>query len=104
MWVIHRSLLLRLPSRTWVCPSEDQVWRYCSCLDHRGPGSTRYSVELVTMGTGDMALLKFFLPSGSSVLVRIKHGGSMAAWMAGTLAVPSVQGCQWLQVQEFWHY
>ena len=27
MWVIHRSLLLWLPWRTWVCPSEYQVWR-----------------------------------------------------------------------------
>ena len=28
MWVIYRGLLLRLPWRTWVCPSEDQVWRW----------------------------------------------------------------------------
>ena len=25
------SLLLRLPWRTWVCPCEGQVWRWCSC-------------------------------------------------------------------------
>ena len=24
-------MLLRLPWRTWVCPSEGQVWRWCSC-------------------------------------------------------------------------
>ena len=24
MWVIHRGLLLRLPWRTWVCPSQNQ--------------------------------------------------------------------------------
>ena len=27
MWVIHGSLFLRLPWRTWVCPSEHQAWR-----------------------------------------------------------------------------
>ena len=35
--------LLRLPWRAWVCPCEGQVWRWCSCLDCRGSGSTRYS-------------------------------------------------------------
>ena len=30
-WVVHWGLLLRLPWRTWVCPSEGQVWRWCSC-------------------------------------------------------------------------
>ena len=27
MWVVHWGLLLRLPWRAWVCPSEGQVWR-----------------------------------------------------------------------------
>ena len=35
------------PWRTWVCPCEGQVWRWCSCLGCRGSGSTRYSGELV---------------------------------------------------------
>ena len=43
MCVVHWGLLLRLPWRTWVCPCEGQVWRWCSCLGHRGSGSTRYS-------------------------------------------------------------
>ena len=42
MWAIHRCLLLRLPCRTWVCPSEGWVWRWHSCLSCRGPGSIRY--------------------------------------------------------------
>ena len=42
-WVVHWVLLLRLPWRTWLCPCEGQVWRWCSCLGHRGSGSTRYS-------------------------------------------------------------
>ena len=47
MWVIHWSLLLRLLWWTWVCPRKGQVWSWCSCLDCRGSGSTRYSGELV---------------------------------------------------------
>ena len=43
MWVVHWGLLLRLPWRTWVCPSEGQVQRWCSFLGRRGSGSTRYS-------------------------------------------------------------
>ena len=46
MWVIHWGLLLRLPWRTWVCPCEGQVWRWCSCWGCRNSGSTRYSGEL----------------------------------------------------------
>ena len=33
------GFLLGLPWRTWVCPSDGQVWRWCSYLDHRGSGS-----------------------------------------------------------------
>ena len=29
MWVLHWVLLLRLPWRTWVCPCEGQVCRWC---------------------------------------------------------------------------
>ena len=36
MWVVHWGLLLRLPWRTWVCPCEGQVWRWCGCLGCRG--------------------------------------------------------------------
>ena len=31
LWVVHWGLLLRLPWRAWVCRSEGQVWRWCSC-------------------------------------------------------------------------
>ena len=56
MWVGHWGLLLRLPWRTWVCPSEGQVWRWCSYLDRRGSGSTRYSVELAARAAGNIVL------------------------------------------------
>ena len=54
MWVIHWDLLLRLPWRTWVCPSEGQMWRWC-CLGYRVSGS-RYSGQLVTRAAGNIAL------------------------------------------------
>ena len=34
----------------------------------------------------------FFSACGSSAPVRAEHEGGAAAWLAGTLAVPSVQG------------
>ena len=56
MWIIHWDLLLRLSWRTWVCRSEDQVQRCCSCLGHRGSDSTRYSGELVARAVGNIVL------------------------------------------------
>ena len=56
MWVVHWGLLLRLPWRTWVCPCESQVWRWCSCLGHRGSGSAMYSGELVGRAAGNIVL------------------------------------------------
>ena len=54
MWVVHWGLLLRLPWRTWVCPCEGQVWRWCSCLGRRGSGSTRYSGGLAARVAGNI--------------------------------------------------
>ena len=56
LWVVHWSLLLRLPWRTWVCRCEIQVWRWCSCLGRRGSGSTRFSRELAAMTAGNIVL------------------------------------------------
>ena len=48
------SLFLRLPWRTWVCPCEGQVWRWCSCVGHKGSGCTRYSGELAARAKGNI--------------------------------------------------
>ena len=56
MWIVHWGFLLSLPWRTWVCPSEGQVWRWCSYLGNRGPGSNRYSGELVASAAGNKVL------------------------------------------------
>ena len=58
MWVIHWGLLLRLHWKTWVCPSEGHVWRWNSCLGHRGSGSTRYSGKFVARPAGNIVLWK----------------------------------------------
>ena len=52
----HWGLLLRLPWRTWVCPCEGQVWRWCSRLGCRGSGSPRYSGELGARAAGNIVL------------------------------------------------
>ena len=64
-------MLLRLPWRTWVCPCEGQVWRWCSCLGRRGSGSTRCSGELATSSRKYSALEGHgnkYWPTRSSVL------------------------------------
>ena len=52
--VVHWGLLLRLPWRTCVCPSEGQVWGWCNCMGLRGSGSTRYSEELAARAAGNI--------------------------------------------------
>ena len=36
--------------------------------------------------------------------MRVERGGDAAAWLMGTLAVPSVQGHRLPQPQELWPY
>ena len=50
--------LLRLPWRAWVCPCEGQLWRWCSFLDCRGSGSTRYSWGLTATAAENIILYK----------------------------------------------
>ena len=46
----------------------------------------------------------FFFGYGSSAPVGIEHKDGVAAWVAGTLVVPSVQGYGLLQPQDLWPY
>ena len=46
----------------------------------------------------------FFFAGGSSAPVRVEREGGTAAWLVGTLAVPSVQGLGLLLLQELWPY
>ena len=63
-----------------------------SCLDLGDPGNVMYTGESVAFSAGEMALLSFFLASGSSVPLRIECGGGVAIWITETLTAPSVQG------------
>ena len=54
--VIHRSLLLRLPWRTWVCLSEDSTQLH----GDRNPSDTTWAGKPTAMVTRDMALLRVF--------------------------------------------
>ena len=45
-----------------------------------------------------------FFARGSSAPVRIEHEGGAAAWLAGTLAAPSVRGHGLPLPQELWPY
>ena len=47
---------------------------------------------------------RLFFACGRSAPVRIEHEGGAAAWLAGTLAVPSVQGHRLPLPQELWPY
>ena len=42
-WVAHGGLLLEAALEGLGLPHEGQVWSWCSCLGHRGSGSTRCS-------------------------------------------------------------
>ena len=46
----------------------------------------------------------FFFASGSSALVGVERERCTAAWLAGTLAVPSVQGHGLCPLGELWPY
>ena len=46
----------------------------------------------------------FFFACGSSDPVRVERKGGAAAWLAGTLAAPSVQGLRLPLQQELWPY
>ena len=54
--VVHWGLLLRLPWKPRVFPSEGHVWKWCSYLGHRGSGSARYSGELAARAAGNIVL------------------------------------------------
>jgi len=48
------------PSLWQLFPSEDWVWQWYGCLDHRDPRGDRYAGKLAVTSAGDMLLLKSF--------------------------------------------
>ena len=60
VWFTHRSLVLRLPWSSWVCPCEYRAQRWYDSLDGRSSGSTKCTGKQVAMGARDMALVRAF--------------------------------------------
>ena len=72
-------------------------------MDHGDPGNAGYAGVLVAV-IGDLVLLGLYLACGSSSPVRIEYKSGTAAWVVGTLAVPSVQGHGLPLLQKLWPY
>ena len=104
MWVIHKNLLLRVHWRIWFCASVDWVCKWCSCLDYRDPGNTRYAGKSGHYRHRRYDTIRVFLAYGIFAPVGIKHGDGIATWIAGTLAVPGVQGRWWLWAEEIQNF
>ena len=79
------------------------MWAWCSFLDHRDPGTARYTGDLVAMGTGDLALLEFSLASGTSAPVRIEYGGD-SCLDSGNSGGSTCAGTPAASVQELLHH
>ena len=73
-------------------------------MDRMDAHGTRCAGKPVASSAGGMALLGFFGNSWPFSLVRTKRRVGIAAWIAGTLVAPSVQGSQKPRVQKIWHY
>ena len=98
--VVHWGLLLRLPWRTWVCPCEGQVWRWCSCLGHRVPGRTRYSRGLEAKAAGSIVLQKGMVTNIGQYTPLFLPGEMLSQ---RSLAGHSLQGCKELDRTEVTH-
>ena len=90
MWVY-----MRLPWSTLVCSCEGQVWRWCSCLGHRGSGSTRDSWGVVARAAGNIALEGYgnqYWPTYSSILAWRTPLPDREAWQDTVYRVTKIVG------------
>ena len=76
IWVVHWGLLLRLPWRTWVCPSEGQVQRWLQLL-----GSQGFWQHQVLRGVGGQGSRKYSALEGYGNQYWPIHS-SVLAWRA----------------------
>ena len=70
VWSTHRSLVLRLPWSSWVCPCEDKAQRWYDCLDRGSPGSAKCPGKSAATDARDMALVRAF----SSAQLKAREG------------------------------
>ena len=78
VWSTHRSLVLRLPWSSWVCPCEDWAQRWYDCLDHGSPGGTQSTGKPAATATSSMALVRAF--SGAQHKAREGHPWRGVFW------------------------
>ena len=92
----------------WPTRSSILAWRPPSLTDKPGrPQSTglqRAGEERHDPACINTQFFFFFFACGSSAPVRVEREGGAAAWLAGTLAAPSVQGHILPPKQELWPY
>ena len=90
----------RYGSQCWPLRSSVPAWRP---PDREAWQATVYRVteSRTPLKTLHVEMQAFF-PCGSSAPVRTGREGGAAAWLAGTLAAPSVQGHRLPLQQEFW--
>ena len=91
VWSIHRSLVLRLPWSSCVCPSEDRAWRWYDCLDHGSPDSAICAGKLVATDARDIALVRAFSGARSEAREGQPWPGIFWQPAAGVLG-PSLRG------------
>ena len=87
------------------CPGF-QLWFYFHSPDREAWQATvhRVAKSWTRLKRPCMHRHKTFFACGSSAPVRVEHEGGTAAWLAWTLAAPSVQGHGLPPLQELWPY
>ena len=73
VWSTHRSLALRLPWSSWVCPSEERAQRWYDCLDCGSPSGAKCAGKPLARDARDMAL-------GSRHMRASPEGAFSIAW------------------------
>ena len=59
-WSTHRSLVLRLPWSSWVCPSDDRAQKWYDCLDSSIPGGAKCAGKPEATGARDIGNFPHF--------------------------------------------
>ena len=97
------SALEGFGNQYWPVCSSILAWRTPLTQKPGRPQST--GLQRVEHDRSDPACIDprlFFLACGSSAPVRVEHEGGTAAWLAGILAAPSVQGHRLPLPWELW--
>ena len=85
-------------SQYWLIGSSILAWRTPSLTEK--PGRPHTGLQRV----GHYRSGFFFFACGSCAPLRVEREGGAAAWLAGTLAGPSVQGHRLPLQQKLWPY